>query len=150
MCHNKVFDFNNMLSNPMADLRESDLGQVPRVKKKKKILNSVFKFRFVASLVFFDVSLTTKTFFMHCLLLFLSISFNSFFLFSTNERFYKQTNQITKHHHNFLSISISSSPTHGWPCCCSLKKKRKKRRKKNVLWRGEKGEKEQKKKKKKN
>ena len=66
--------------------------------------------------IFFYVSLTTKTFYVHYLLL-------------------------------FLSISISSSPTHGWPCCCSLKKKRKKGRKTKVLWRGEKEEKEPKKKK---
>jgi hypothetical protein len=46
-----------------------------------------------------------------------------------------------------LFLSISSSPTHAWPCRCSLKKKRKKRRKKKVLWHGEKEEKEQKKKK---
>jgi hypothetical protein len=77
-------------------------------------MNLVFKFWFVAPLVFFDDSLTTETFSVHCLLL-------------------------------FLFLSISFSPTHGWPCCCSLKKKRKKRRKKEVLWRGEKEEKEQKK-----
>jgi hypothetical protein len=76
MCHNKVFDFNNMLSNPVADLRGGDLGQAPQVKKKKnlKFLYSIFKFWVVAPLVFFDVSLTTKTFSVHCLLLFISIS----------------------------------------------------------------------------
>jgi hypothetical protein len=51
-----------------------DMGQTPQVKKKlKKFMNSVFKFWFAAPLVFFDDSLTTETFSVHCLLLFLSL-----------------------------------------------------------------------------
>jgi hypothetical protein len=49
--------------------------QVPQVKKNlKKFMNLVFKFWFVAPLVFFDDSLTTETFSVHCLLLFLFLS----------------------------------------------------------------------------